>query len=372
MRSENRFGRWFLAVGLSTAVAACSGGTDKVAALRSAGGAMSAASQMGPSGDYPVVLGDPYTIDGKLYTPVDTLSYDEVGYAAMDPSAGPGVTIAHKTLPLPSYVEVTSLDSGKTILARVERRGPQTNDRIVALSPDAQAQLGIADGTPVRVRRVNPPEVERAELRRRERAPQPMDTPKSLVEVLRRNLPVKGSADLSIPQLASAASVSNPLAMPNDKPAAVAKATAPEVTKPEAFAVVLVAKPVVQASKDGTTTPASDNAASRTMPPEAQQDRPKTIAVIDPTPSVVTPTPASPASSYPDKANAAAFVIQAATFANEANAKRAADKLGAAVKTAGHFYLVQVGPFTSRGQADAALAKVHAAGYSDARVSTSG
>jgi len=114
-------------------------------------------SVTGPAGDYPVVLGDPYSVDGQIYTPVDTTSYDEVGYAAPGNMGGAGITAAHKTLPLPSYVEVTSLVTGKTILARVERRGPMTGDRLISLSQDAQTQLGSEDGTPVRVRRVNPP-----------------------------------------------------------------------------------------------------------------------------------------------------------------------------------------------------------------------
>lgn len=144
----------------------------------------------GPASDYPVKVGDPFTIDGTTYTPIDKLNFDTVGYAAVGSEGGDGVTIAHKTLPLPSYAEVTSLDSGKTILVRVERRGPMTNDRMVELSPGAAAQLGITDQAraPIRIRRVNPPEVERAMLRGGGRAPARMDTPPSLLTVLKRKL----------------------------------------------------------------------------------------------------------------------------------------------------------------------------------------
>src|SRR3546814_10508243 len=51
----------------------------------------------------------------------------------------------HKTLPLPSYVEVTALDTGRTILVRVNDRGPMVTDRLIGLSRGAAEQLGIAD-----------------------------------------------------------------------------------------------------------------------------------------------------------------------------------------------------------------------------------
>ena len=122
----------------------------------------SVARDYGPAADYPVILGDPYTVDDVLYTPSDTMNYDRVGYVLAEDGSAAGVTGAHTTLPLPSYVEVAALDTGRTILVRIERRGPMRNDRLLALSPAALNQLGIADGAPVRMRRVNPPEDQRA------------------------------------------------------------------------------------------------------------------------------------------------------------------------------------------------------------------
>jgi len=97
-------------------------------------------------------------------------------------------------LPLPSYAEVTSLESGRTILVRIERRGPMRNDRLIELSPMAAAQLGLGDGTPVRVRRVNPPEAERALLRNGQEAPARMETPAPLLAVLLRKLQEQDTA----------------------------------------------------------------------------------------------------------------------------------------------------------------------------------
>lgn len=144
----------------------------------------------GPGADFPVVLGPAFTIDGVTYTPADRLNYDQVGYAVAGAEGGEGVSLAHRTLPLPSYVEVTSLDTGRTILVRAERRGPMSGTALVEFSPGAATQLGIdpAERSPVRVRRVNPPEIERAALRRGGQVPNRMDTPKSLVAVLKRKL----------------------------------------------------------------------------------------------------------------------------------------------------------------------------------------
>ena len=79
-----------------------------------------------------------------------------------------GITAAHRTLPLPSYVEVTALDTGKTILVRVNDRGPYHGNRLIDLSLGAARQLGItAHGSRlVHIRVVSPPEAERDALRR--------------------------------------------------------------------------------------------------------------------------------------------------------------------------------------------------------------
>src|SRR3546814_14826735 len=92
--------------------------------------------------DYPVKIWRPYHIGGVTYTPVDAPDYDEVGYASWyggahkgKPTANgerfrpEGISAAHKTLPLPSYVEVTSLETGRTILVRIneDRKSTRLN-----------------------------------------------------------------------------------------------------------------------------------------------------------------------------------------------------------------------------------------------------
>jgi rare lipoprotein A len=65
-------------------------------------------------------------------------------------------------------------------------------------------------------------------------------------------------------------------------------------------------------------------------------------------------------------------MVQAASFSAAANAHRAARTLDGEVSQAGRYYRVRTGPFATRGEAEASLAKVRAAGYSDARILTNG
>lgn len=139
-----------------------------------------------PVSDTPVKIGKPYTVRGIRYTPAEDPSYDAVGYASWYGNESSnqtangerfrpkGITAAHTTLPLPSYVEVTALDTGRTILLRINDRGPFSRGRILDLSRGAAEQLGIRTQgyAAVRVRRVEPPEKDRARLRDGKPAPE--------------------------------------------------------------------------------------------------------------------------------------------------------------------------------------------------------
>jgi rare lipoprotein A len=131
--------------------------------------------------DVPVRVGPPYTIRGRTYAPAADRNYDMLGYASWYGSESGSrtangerfradwITAAHTTLPLPSYVEVTSLATGRRIIVRVNDRGPFLSAaRIIDLSRGAAAELGMkASGTaPVRVRIVEPSDQDRARLRR--------------------------------------------------------------------------------------------------------------------------------------------------------------------------------------------------------------
>jgi len=129
--------------------------------------------------DVPVRIGPAYTVRGTTYTPAADPSYDRVGYASWyGPESGSqtangerfrpdGISAAHPTLPLPTYLEVTALDTGRRIVVRVNDRGPFSSGRIIDLSRGAAEQLGVrAQGVaPVRVRVVEPSERDRERLR---------------------------------------------------------------------------------------------------------------------------------------------------------------------------------------------------------------
>lgn len=139
-----------------------------------------------PVSDWPVKIGAPYSVRGITYTPATDPSFDVLGYASWygaesgnqvalgERFRAKWVTAAHTTLPLPSYVEVTSLRTGRTILVRVNDRGPFARGRILDLSRGAAEQLGIKDQgiAPVRVRLADPPERDRARLRAGKPAPE--------------------------------------------------------------------------------------------------------------------------------------------------------------------------------------------------------
>lgn len=134
----------------------------------------------GPAADLPVKVGKPYQVGGVWYAPADDPGYDEVGLASWYGAQFHGgqtangeqfdmdrVGAAHKTLPLPSYVEVTALDTGRTIVVRINDRGPFVTNRIIDLSRRSAQLLGIqrTGVARVRVRRVFPSEADKLELR---------------------------------------------------------------------------------------------------------------------------------------------------------------------------------------------------------------
>ena len=280
-------------------------------------------STSGPAGDYPVVIGQPYTVGGITFSPSDTMNYDVVGRASLGSEGGAGITAAHHTLPLPSYVELTELSTGKTILVRVERRGPMTSTNVIELSPGAAAQLGVTGKSQasVRVRRVNPIEPDRAVLRIGEPAPARMDTPKSLLTVLQRKLDTQEGVV---------------------RPAPEAPPT-PAATAMPAPALVPSVKP--KPKPKPAPTPAPKPAPTPAAPPK-------------PAPA---PAPVQPAAR-------GSFFIQVGSFANQANAKAAAAKTGGTMSQSGTLWRVKMGPYASEAQAKTALAKARAAGYSDARI----
>ena len=373
--SDRPFGRFFPLI-LATALAGWTG----PAAARDAG--PPPAKPTGPAADYPVVVGEPYTAGGVSFTPEDKLNYDEVGYVAIDPKGGTAISGEHHTLPLPSYVEVTSLDTGKTILVRLERRGPMDGTQLIGLSPGAAAQLGVSAGAPVRVRRVNPPEQERALLREGKWAPARIDTPMGLVNVLRRTLP-GGAGTLAA---ASSTDLTAKPAPARQAPApAAAPAAGPASAEPASQAVAASAPPPLPpleptgaAKRDMKPVTATIRrpgepdfpwiATSQKAAPKEPQKAPAKQAAVPPAAKPAAKATAAPATVASGKG----FVVQAGAFSTRERAQGVASRIGGSVSSAGKLYRVRTGPFGSRKDAEASLAKVKAAGYGDARIYPTG
>lgn len=182
---------------------AASCGAGVIALLLSACGG----GQYRPVRDVPVKIGPPYVVRGVTYTPAADPGYDMLGYASWYGSESGNrtangerfragwVTAAHTSLPLPSYVEVTALDTGRTIVVRVNDRGPFSGRRrVIDLSRGAAEQLGVrAQGhVPVRVRLVDPPEKDRARLRKGKAAPARPSVPEATLRKLRAQLRAAG------------------------------------------------------------------------------------------------------------------------------------------------------------------------------------
>jgi len=127
-----------------------------------------------PREEAPATSGNPpeYEAFGRTYrTLTSSEGYEEEGIASWygeefqgrPTSSGEtydvyGMTAAHRTLPLPSYVEVTNLENGVTVVVRVNDRGPFHEDRIIDVSYAAAYRLGmLAKGTArVRIRALQP------------------------------------------------------------------------------------------------------------------------------------------------------------------------------------------------------------------------
>ncbi|AKT28864.1 septal ring lytic transglycosylase RlpA family protein [Pseudomonas syringae pv. actinidiae] len=109
---------------------------------------------------------NPYTVLGKTYFPMSdskryvasgTASWYGTKFHGQNTANGEvydlyGMSAAHKTLPLPSYVKVTNLDNNRTVILRVNDRGPFYSDRIIDLSYAAAKKLGYAESGTARVK----------------------------------------------------------------------------------------------------------------------------------------------------------------------------------------------------------------------------
>jgi rare lipoprotein A len=167
-----------------------------------------------PKGGGTYRVGKPYTVAGRVYVPEEDTSYREEGMASWygDDFHGrltangevfdmASLTAAHPTLPMPCYARVTNLTNGKSLIVRVNDRGPYHGNRLIDVSNRAAELLEFRGNGVARVR------VEYVG-----RAPLEGDDDRQLVATLRTGIPAPSpslvrvaSARPFVPEISSSA-----------------------------------------------------------------------------------------------------------------------------------------------------------------------
>jgi rare lipoprotein A len=148
-----------------------------------------------PKGGGNYRVGAPYTVGGRTYVPEENPNYKAEGVASWYGEDFHGrltangevfdmhsMSAAHPTLPLPSYVRVTNISNHKSVIVRVNDRGPYSGNRVIDVSVRAATLLGFYGSglAPVRVEYVGKAPIDgsddnilMATLRQGEPAPSP-------------------------------------------------------------------------------------------------------------------------------------------------------------------------------------------------------
>lgn len=268
-------------------------------------------------------IGNPYEIDNVWYYPREQPDYDETGIASWygptfygkytaDGEAydGSKLTAAHRTLPMPVNVRVTNLENGRSIVVRVNDRGPYSRGRIIDLSRHAAELLDMTRTGTARVR---------------------------VTYIGRAPLDENGGPT------------------PDETPAAIANA--------------LPAAPTAKVDSSSLTALPGANVEApvhmATMPAPAPQASQPAINPNDQVTGKVTEVPV-PARTH--------LYVQVGAFARLDNATRLMGHLGGDLhistlhRDGQTLYRVRTGPLDTVAEADAALARVTGAGSGDARI----
>src|ERR1700730_9294563 len=118
-----------------------------------------------PKGGGTYRVGKPYTVAGRVYIPEEDVNYREEGLASWygDDFHGrltangevfdmASLSAAHPTLPIPCYARVTNLSNGKSLIVRVNDRGPYHDNRVMDVSSRAAELLEFKNNGVARVR----------------------------------------------------------------------------------------------------------------------------------------------------------------------------------------------------------------------------
>jgi rare lipoprotein A len=284
-------------------------------------------------------VGKPYQIGDTWYYPREQTDYDETGIASWygptfygKPTAngelfdGEGLTAAHRTLPLPVNVRVTNLDNGKSLVVRVNDRGPFARGRIIDVSKHAAELLGFYARGTARVRvtylgRADAPD-----------SLQPDETPAAIASAV----PAAPAGKVAVAALDGAQSVAPP-------------------------------SPVQMASLEPPPRSTDAEPAQNDSSVAAPEDSPPVTADQDEPTGEVTTVPV-PKTTH--------LYVQAGAFSSRENADRLKDRLAeagelfvsATDRKGKRLYRVRSGPYNDVDAANAALAKLDELGNNDARI----
>ncbi|MEE9328982.1 MAG: septal ring lytic transglycosylase RlpA family protein [Parvularculaceae bacterium] len=294
-------------------------------------------------------VGQPYQVAGIWYYPKANQQYNKVGTASWygakfhNKLTANGevfdmeqMTAAHPTLPMPSTVRVTNLENGRSVVVRLNDRGPFAHDRVIDMSKAAAEQLGFASKGLARVR----------------------------VEYI-------GEASLSDAITSVGQGGSSPYAVQQEATQIYASA-APVDPSFDTVKTRIVSGPELIIS--------SDTEAQYAPPANYQIPAyPQTNVPVPVTTASVSSLPQVSAHADPTFVGRDSYMVQVGAFSSAANAHRAADRFGyntpvriAQMQTpgGGFLYRVRLGPFTSVPMAENTLRAAKGQGFLDARIVT--
>ncbi len=311
---------------------------------------ISTAKRVGRSGDdasqSSYKIGNPYQIGGIWYYPAEDYEYDETGIASWYGAAFHGkttanggvydmnaLTAAHRTLPMPSYVRVTNLENGRSLVLEVNDRGPFAKGRIIDISRRGAQLLGFQKQGTARVR----------------------------VQILADRSRAVASRMSNREELARVGSPITSDALPK---ASVSAETLPVPTGGVEAAPQVALQPTEVASRSSVMRSDSINSPTGTIPNTTAPSE-TTALSVDPTAAV-----------SQEPVTATNIFVQAGAFGIFENA----NKVRARLSPLGNVFLdrvlvkerdlfrVRIGPLADVANADTVLSQVIATGYPDARI----
>ena len=290
----------------------------------------------------------PYVVGGKRYVPVTgdqpmtqrgTASWYGKKFHGRKTSTGEtynmyAMTAAHKTMELPSYAKVTNLKNGRSVIVRVNDRGPFVDNRIIDLSYAAASKLGyVKNGTaPVKVERIRMADIKSGRL---------PGTSGGLIQLIDDSKIAENSADIVAiaSVIGTAASVAKTIKEKRDEQNSVQSQPTTQT----------------QPASPGVITLEPSNTTSLTLT-EASEDLSGAVNLTEAAQNEMVSTEVD-LSSVATQTSSGFWSVQAGAFGSEENARNYANTLQSqigqivTVQQDGNLYRVLIGEFSSKDEA---------------------